>query len=114
MLLFKLFRSAEEDFGNYSCVASNLMGTSRYGTDALDDGEVTFKYFYALFYRCFMELNGRPFNLSFYPSTDQMHSPHYYQVHSSIILSILLSSLVFSQCRKIGAFSLSEYCENLR
>ena len=47
MLLFKLFRSAEEDFGNYSCVASNLMGTSRYGTDALDDGEVTFKYFYA-------------------------------------------------------------------
>lgn len=53
-----IVRSAEEDFGNYSCVASNLMGTSR----------------------CFMELNGRPFNLSFYPSTDQMHSPHYYQV----------------------------------
>ena len=45
MLLFKLFRSAEEDFGNYSCVASNLMGTSRYCTDARDDDEVTFEIF---------------------------------------------------------------------
>jgi len=53
-----IVRSADEDFGNYSCVASNLMGTSR----------------------CFMELNGRPYNLSFYPGTDQLTSPHYYQV----------------------------------
>ena len=44
-VVVKLFRSAEEDFGNYSCVASNLMGTSRYGTDARDDGEVSFEIF---------------------------------------------------------------------
>ena len=24
------FRSGDQDFGNYSCVASNLMGSSRY------------------------------------------------------------------------------------
>ena len=53
MLLFKLFRSAEEDFGNYSYVASNLMGTSRYGTDALDDGEVTFRN---IFMHCFIDV----------------------------------------------------------
>ena len=44
-VVVKLFRSAEEDFGNYSCVASNLMGTSRYCTDARDDDEVTFEIF---------------------------------------------------------------------
>lgn len=52
-------RSADEDFGNYSCVASNLMGTSR----------------------CFMELNGRPFNLSFHPNiNEKVRSHNYYQV----------------------------------
>ena len=52
-------RSNHQHFGNYSCAASNLMGTSR----------------------CFMELNGRPFNLSFYSSELQgLASPHYHQV----------------------------------
>jgi len=45
------------DFGNYSCVASNLMGTSR----------------------SFTEVHGRPSNLSFLP-TPHLSSPHYHQL----------------------------------
>jgi len=53
-----ILRSVEQDFGNYSCVASNMMGSSR----------------------CFMELNGRPFNVTISSNADHLSSATYYQV----------------------------------
>ena len=38
-----------------------------------------------VFSRCFQELNGRPFNISFYTSqSDKLASPHYFQVRRAV------------------------------
>ena len=45
-------------------------------------------------FRCFMELNGRPFNVSFHPGSEHVNSPNYYQVNKKRHCEVKIKKLL--------------------